>query len=116
MVTMHTCATPEDGWALCSHFIGNLFLAIEWATEEVVEEDEVNKKKQAKTINDIWAKLVGSLYMVVHRMESNYHYNDAIRMRLILDMVVELGVAESEARAAIRREFHRTRISMTGYR
>ena len=115
MSTVHTCTTPEDGWSLCSHFIGNLFLAIELIAEEVVG-DEVGKRRQEKSINDLFAKLVGNLYMVIRRMELHYHYNDAIRMRLILDMVVELGVAESEARAAIRREFHRTRISMTGYR
>ncbi|MDO8729553.1 MAG: hypothetical protein Q7K26_06795 [bacterium] len=115
MSTVRTCTTPEEGWVLCNYFIGNLFWAVE-LLGEVAEADDVGIKRREKIINDTWATLVGNLYVVVRRMESNYHYSDAIRMRLILDMVVELGITEPEARASIRREFHGARISMTGYR
>ena len=106
MSTVRTCTTPEEGWTLCSHFLGNLFLRLTTLETEILDpSDLISIKRREKITSDTRAQLVGNLHMIMRRMENYYHYSDAIKMSLILDMVVELDIVDPGARASILREF-----------
>jgi len=104
MSTARTCTTPEDGWALYSHFLGNLLLVIAsqgWREERGEEETEDQKDKREKVIGNAWAQLVGNLYMIMRRMKLNGHDDVAAQMQEIVDMVVEQDLTDPAVREAI---------------
>ena len=95
MSTTFTCTTPEDGWALYSHFLGNNLLTIRMQQELKAEEnDEESSAKQERVISDAWSKLVGNLYVIMRRMLANGHKEDAAKMQQIINMTVELDLTD----------------------
>ena len=101
MSTVRTCTTPKDGWALYSHFLGNLLLVIQIQGEDRGEEDEDSKDRRERVIYDAWAQLAGNLYMIMRRMKLSGHDDDAAKMQQIIDMVVEQDLTDSEVCKAI---------------
>jgi hypothetical protein len=103
MSTARTCTTPEDGWALYSHFLGNYLLLINMQGEGWSDrnKDEANKDKRERIIEDSWLKLAGALYMIMRRMKLNGHDDVAAQMQQIVDMVVEQDVTDPAVRKAI---------------
>ena len=102
MATVRTCITPEDGWGLVGHFLGNKLAAIALQQELKDEEaDEETLTKRDRVISDAWAKLVGSLYMIMRRMLAHGHQEDAAKMQQIIDMTVELDLADPETHKLI---------------
>ena len=98
MSTVRTCTTPKDGWALYSHFLGNLLLVIQMQGEDRGEEDE---DRRERVIHDAWAQLAGNLYMIMRRMKLNGDDDDAAKMQQIVDMVVEQNLTDPEVCKAI---------------
>ena len=97
MSTSRTCTTPEDGWALYHHFLGNHLLVIRmqgWEKEE-------RKDKSERVISDAWSQLVGHLYMIMQRMKINGHEDEAAKMQQIINMVVEKDLTDPEVHKAI---------------
>ena len=101
MSTVRTCTTPKDGWALYSHFLGNLLLVIQIQGEDRGEEDEDSKDRRERVIYDAWAQLAGNLYMIMRRMKLGGHDDEAAKMQQIIDMVVEQDLTDSEVCKAI---------------
>ena len=102
MSTFRTCTTPKDGWALVHHFLGNFLGLIPLkSADEKNEPDEEKKYKYTRAIDDIWAELLGKLYMIMRRMISNTHLEDAAKMQQIVDMIVEGNLADPEVCKAI---------------
>jgi len=101
MSTVRTCTTSKDGWALYSHFLGNLLLVIQMQGEDRGEEDEDSKDKRGRVIYDAWAQLAGNLYMIMRRMRLSGHDDDAAKMQQIIDMVVEQDLTDPEVCKAI---------------
>src|SRR3989338_5567429 len=99
MSTVRTCTTPKDGWALYSHFLGNLLLVIQ--LHEDAKGRGVVVSNEERIIYDTWAQLVGNLYMVMWRMKLNGHEDTAAKMQQIVDMVVEQDLTNREVRKAI---------------
>lgn len=97
MSTFRTCTTPEDGWALIHHFLGNLLILIPLkSADEKGEPDEEKKYKHTRAIDDIWAELLGKLYMIMRRMKLHSHDGVAYKMQQIIDMIVELDLTNEE--------------------
>jgi hypothetical protein len=97
MSTFRNCTTPEEGWALIHHFLGNLLILIPMKRmDETNEPDEGKKYKYTRDIDDIWAGLLGKLYMIKRRMMSNTHFEDADKMQQLIDMIVELDLTNKE--------------------
>ncbi|MCX6744970.1 MAG: hypothetical protein NTX82_05585 [Candidatus Parcubacteria bacterium] len=102
MSTAFTCTTPEDGWSLYSHFLGNCLLPIRCQVPaENEEDDEAKRDKRERIISDSWLKLAGSLYLIMRRMRSNGHNEVADNMQQIIDMVVELDLTDPKVHEAI---------------
>ena len=103
MSTMRTCTTPEEGWGLYSHFLGNLLLSIQMQGPNWVkgEETATEKDRRDRAVSDSWAKLAGSLYMIMRRMKLNGHDDVAAKMQQIVDMVVEQDLTDPEVCEAI---------------
>ena len=101
MSTVRTCTTPKDGWALYSHFLGNLLLVIQMQGEDRGGEDEDSKDRRERVIHDAWAQLAGNLYMIMRRMKLSGHDDDAAKMQQIVDMVVEQNLTDPEVCKAI---------------
>lgn len=103
MSTAFTCTTPEDGWALYSHFLGNNLLTIRMYQESKDEEkDEESSAKRERVISDAWSKLVGNLYIIMRRMRANGHDEEAAKMKQIVDMTVELDLTDPATHDTIR--------------
>lgn len=106
MTTIYTCTEPKDAWSLVSHFLGNKLLVISLASEAPERESEA-------TISHSRAELIGSLYMLIRRMDAHGHHDEAGKIQQILDMVTDHDVTKGEIRQAIHdknREFNaRTR-------
>lgn len=97
MSTFRTCTTPKDGWALVHHFLGNLLNLIPMkSADEKNEPDEEKKYKYTRAIDDIWAGLLGKLYMIIRRMISNGHLEDAAKMQQLVDMIVSLDLTDQK--------------------
>jgi len=95
MSTARTCTTSKDGWALYSHFLGNLLLLIRMqGWDHDGEESEEKKDKRERIISDAWAQLTGHLYMIMRRMQANGHQEDAAKMQQLVDMTVELDLTD----------------------
>lgn len=105
MTTIYTCTEPKDAWALVSHFLGNQLLVISGACE-VVEKDDDSREKADAIISRSRAQLIGSLYMLVRRMSSCGHIEDASNIQQILDMVTDQDVTNADVRKAIHDKNH----------
>ena len=101
MASVLTCTTPKEGWALVGHFIGNLVPLIGLYGEVGEDEKEEGKNKRERVIYDSWTKLAGNLYMVVRRMKSNGHDEEAAKMQQLLDMVTDFNLTDREVRKAV---------------
>jgi hypothetical protein len=105
MSNVHTCTTPEEAWALYSHFLGNCLALISLCKEGMDKDvDEVEREKEKRLIDDTWAKLVGNLYFIMRRMLKSGYDDIAVKMQQIIDMTVDLDVTDPEVRAAIHRK------------
>ena len=89
MSTTFTCTTPEDGWALYSHYLANNLLIIRF-----YQQDEEDPIKKDRAISDAWTRLVGNLYIIMRHMKANGHNEEAAKMQQIIDMVVELDLRD----------------------
>ena len=108
MTTVRTCTEPKDAWGLVSHFLGNNLLVVSGACE-MAKEDASSIEKAETMISNVRANLAGNLYMLVRRMNSCGHANDASKIQQILDMVTDQDIANAEVRQAIHdknREFN----------
>jgi hypothetical protein len=105
MSTVRTCCTPKDGWALVSHFLGNLLLVISSQCEVIetlnLEEGSDERYWLERVIDDAQAKLVGSLYMITRRMRNHGHDDDAAKIQQLVDMVAAEDLTNPDSRAAI---------------
>ncbi len=101
MSTVRTCVTPNEGWALYSHFLGNQLLIISMQGWEKGEETEEEANKRERVVHDAWTKLAGCLYMIMRRMKLNGHEDTATKMQQIIDMVVEQDLTDPEVCKAI---------------
>lgn len=100
MFTARVASTPKDGWALYSHFLGNLLLLIQLQVEKMKGEGVVVSNEE-RIIYDTWAQLTGNLYMVMRRMKFNGHEDTAAKMQEIIDMVVEQDLTNPKVCQAI---------------
>jgi len=85
MATVDTCSTPEEGWGLVHHFLGNILLVIRLALndKETGWESVVAEKK---------AELVSHLKKITERM-SDYGYSiDSKKIGEIYRMVKDLDL------------------------
>jgi hypothetical protein len=115
MSTVRMCTTPEEGWGLYSHFLGNLLLVIrasQWDDDKDKNEDEQNLRD--RTISDAWSKLVGSLYMIMRRMKVNGYEEDASKMQQIIDMTVELDLTNPETHQSIHDKYEELKFKKQG--
>lgn len=96
MATVRDCTTPEEGWSLYSHFIGNLLLVVSVNSEILKKETGNQKNMRERVIYSAWAELVGNLYMVMCRVRKNGHDEEADKMQQIVDMVVEEDLTNPE--------------------
>lgn len=101
MSTAFTCTTPKEGWALYSHFLGNLLLVITMQDWDRGEESNEQKEKWERTRHDAWAKLAGCLYVIMRRMQAHGHHDTAAKMQQIVDMVATGDLTKENVRKAI---------------
>lgn len=87
MSTVDTCTTPEEGWGLVHHFLGNILLAVRFAVndKETGWESVVAERK---------AKLVSHLEKIVKRMSDHGHAKDGEKIGEICRMVKEYDLTE----------------------
>lgn len=86
--------TSLEGWSLFGYFLQD-YLAI--LTQRRIGEE--------RSIDDIWAHLVGRLYITKFR--TDFHDDDdAARMQKIIDMVVEQDITDPNVREEIHRNFN----------
>jgi hypothetical protein len=93
MSTVFTCTTPDEGWALFSHFLGNKLLSIRMCQERKKNDKEVIVERD-KIISNTWCELVGSLYLIMRRMQTYGYNDDAAKMQQIIDMTTELDLTD----------------------
>ncbi|MDP3875269.1 MAG: hypothetical protein Q8Q22_02005 [bacterium] len=105
MATVRTCTTPEDGWALYSHFLGNGLLAIQLQADTRKQENVADCNACQSVIDKAWYRLVGALYVIKWRMSSWGHVQTAIDMAEIINMVVEMDVTDPEVRLLIHEKY-----------
>ncbi|MBI5622005.1 hypothetical protein HY933_04040 [Candidatus Falkowbacteria bacterium] len=101
MATARTCTTPEQGWALYSHFLGNCLAVFQMQQPSGDEENEERRDRREHTISSTWAYLTGNLYMVMRRMQLHGHEDTAAKMQQIIDMVVEQDLTDPAVCGAI---------------
>lgn len=100
MTTIYTCTEPKDAWSLVSHFLANNLQVISSACDPA--EIAVNFKERTEaTINRSRAELIGNLYMLIRRMNTHGHTDDASKIQQILDMVTDHDVTNAAVREAI---------------
>lgn len=100
MATIYTCTEPKDAWSLVSHFLANNLLVISGAcdaSEIAVNFQDVTEAK----INRSRSELIGSLYMLIRRMDAHGYHDEAGKIQQILDMVTDQDVTTAEVRKAI---------------
>jgi hypothetical protein len=88
--TVETFLTPEDGWALVTHFLGNILLGIRLVAEKKENgwEDVVNKRKK---------ELSEKLGKICWRMIDLNHIEDAEKINQILNMVYKADFTDPSA-------------------
>ena len=97
MARAFNCTSPQEGWSLYSHFLGNQMLIISAyiKAKKREGEDELEKGKVAEEAS---AKLIGYLYLIMRRMIMYGHQGDAVRMGRIVDFIVENDLFDPEIR------------------
>lgn len=88
MTTIYTCTEPKEAWNLVSHYLGNRLLVI-------------NLSKDEDTISRVRTELIGSLYVLIRRMDAHGHHSDAAKIQQILDMVTGQDVTRAGVIKAI---------------
>lgn len=103
MSKAYTCTTPEEGWALYSHFLSNRLMAIRFLNEifNTKTKNGEYTDKEERGIEDFRANLVGNLYMIMKRMDVNGHNEVARKMQQIIDIILELDITDSETHKKI---------------
>ena len=91
MSTARTCTTPEEGWSLYSHFLGNIFMAIRFAIESKERDGD---EKFKRVVDTLGARLTGYLYLIVRRMTQGGYSEEATKMQHILDLVTDGDLAD----------------------
>ena len=87
MSTVDTCTTPEDGWGLVHHFLGNILLTVRL----VVGDKEPGWES---VVADRKAKLVSHLEKIAKRMSNYGHIKDSENIGEICRMVKEYDLTD----------------------
>ncbi len=109
MATAFTCTTPQDGWSLYGHFLGNYLVTISFQVKSKNEQDnnKAQKEKQERIIYDSWLKLIGALYTIKYRIENYGHTEEALKMQQIIDMVVNSDLTDLSKHDAIHAKYEK---------
>ena len=103
MLTVHTCATPTEGWSLYNHYIENI-LPIISSQKEIMDKEEVGSEaftNAEQTIFKLQAELIGRLYLIKQKMISNFYFSVANCMQKIIDLVTTKNISQQNERSRI---------------
>jgi|SRR3989344_3068930 len=86
MSTVDTCTTPEEGWGLVHHFLGNILLVVRMVVNE-------RQNGWESVIADSKAKLVSHLEKIARRMDESGNSKDGEKIGEICRIVKESDLA-----------------------
>jgi len=109
MIGVQTCTATRDGWQLYNYLLSDRLAHISahstssreiWTPDTA--HDPVENLRCEQVIQNTQAVLVGTLYMIMKRMEINGHVEDTIKMRWLIEMVAGMHITDPRLSEDIR--------------
>ena len=105
MANIFTLKTPEDGWGLVSHYLGNYLTVCVWYGDKSNTGRDRIKEKGAEAcqriVFDNHTQLVGAFHLIVRNLNKHGHADEAAKVQQILDMIIEQDVTDPAVAKAI---------------